>query len=110
MGSESGEISGKGLTYRSVEYLFRKLRGLDGILTSIQFSAMEIYNDTMSDLLRDPLQSESPKLFLADTVSGVVIPSLSLFPVSNENEAFNYLSDANLNRSIISFLYFCNFL
>ena len=97
-GPASGEFEERGLCLRAAGYLFEKLGVLGRDMTSVQISALEIYNDTLYDLLRDPTKSDSPKLFLADTPQGVIIPSLHLLPVSSVDEALTYLMEANLNR------------
>lgn len=99
-GAASGAFEERGLCYRSAEYLFSKLRGLESCVTSVQMSALEIYNDVLWDLLRDPSQGDAPKLNIVDTPSGVLIPSLYLLPISTVQEASTHLFEANLNRAV----------
>jgi kinesin family member 6/9 len=88
---------------RTVEYIFRSIKSVQDFVITVRFSVIEIYNDTVMDLLRDSLhdsQNDSPKLVIVDTPNGVIIPALYLLPIENEEEAFAKLYEANLNRSL----------
>eukprot|EP01041_Mallomonas_annulata_P002929 gene2929-5754_t len=100
-GSASGEYEGRGLCLRTAEYLFDRIRRFqDTVVVSVQISVLEVYNETLLDLLRDPAHHEAVKLMVVDTPAGVLVPSLYLLPVSTAEEASTHLLDANLNRAV----------
>jgi Kinesin motor domain len=91
---------------RSATYIFDKAsRMADSI--SVRLSILEIYNETLIDLLRDPVPSlvtpatiMPPKLTIAETVNGVVIPAMYVLPVSNEDDVYAMYLDSCSNRMV----------
>lgn len=76
---------------------------------SIRLSVLEIYNETLTDLLREspspPMALAStippaPKLTIVDTPAGVVVPSLYVLPLSSEEDALSMLMEADSNRVV----------
>jgi len=74
---------------------------------SVRLSILEIYNETLIDLLRDPVPSlvtpatiMPPKLTIAETVNGVVIPAMYVLPVSNEDDVYAMYLDSCSNRMV----------
>ena len=70
----------------------------------MRVSVLEIYNEHLTDLLRDTSHTDSPatssfagnsassggtKLTMLETANGVVLPALLLMPLANEHEAYN---------------------
>jgi chromosomal replication initiation ATPase DnaA len=96
-GPETEEYEERGLCMRSADYIFRKIRSIKDAAFTVKFSVIEIYNDSVLDLLRENIK-DSPKLIIVDTPDGVVVPALYLLPLENEEEAYTKLVEANLNR------------
>jgi kinesin family member 6/9 len=83
-GPAKDEYDERGLCMRTVEYIFRSIKSVQDFVITVRFSVIEIYNDTVMDLLRDSLhdsQNDSPKLVIVDTPNGVIIPALYLLPI-----------------------------
>lgn len=105
--------SNAGLVTRSINYLFNRIRKLSDSF-SIRLSILEIYNENLIDLLREPTNTSTlttniafgstssiaSKLSAIETPNGVIIPNLYILPISNEDEAMTYLFDAFRNRVI----------
>jgi hypothetical protein len=81
-----------------MEYLFQCARAANDEIISIKFSAIEIYNDIASDLLRPQASKDMPKLLIVDSPSGIIVPELFLVPISNAEEGFGKLVEANASR------------
>lgn len=96
-GPAKDDYNERGLCTRTVEYIFRSIKSAKDSVITVRFSVIEIYNDTVLDLLRESLH-DSPKLVIVDTPNGVIVPALYLLPLENEEEAFAKLYEANLNR------------
>ncbi len=84
---------------RCAEYLFSQILEIKDYSISVKFSAVEIYNNTMIDLLCESSES-SPKLVIIDTPAGVIVPALHLLPVDSSDDACTLLSEANVNRCV----------
>jgi Kinesin motor domain len=82
---------------------------------SVRVSVLEIYNEHLTDLLRDTSHTDSPatssfagnsassggtKLTMLETANGVVLPALLLMPLASEHEAYNVLFEAMSNRVV----------
>lgn len=102
----------RGICMRTASYLFAQAarvsreRGSDSI--SIRVSVLEIYNESLTDLLREsppPMALAAsipppPKLSIVDTPSGVVVPSLYVLPLASEEDALSMLLEADANRVV----------
>lgn len=95
----------RGLCLRVANYLFERARRMSDAI-SIRLSVLEIYNETLTDLLREPPASttigppQTPKLTIVDTTSGVVVPSLYILPVASDDDAYTMLLEAYSNRVV----------
>ena len=97
--SGPSEISeNRGLCSRTMDYLFQCARAASEEIVSIKFSAIEIYNDIASDLLRPQASKIIPKLLIVDSPTGIMVPELFLVPISNADEGFEKLIQANSSR------------
>jgi hypothetical protein len=85
---------------RAAEYIFAQARMIKQFTITVRFSAVEIYNNIMIDLLRDTAAGNinAPKLIILDTPSGVIVPALHTMPADTVDEAYALLSEANINR------------
>ena len=121
-GTESMSTSSdrRGMLARTIEQVFRVMKDV-GDSVSLRVSAMEIYNETITDLLRDTSVTEQStltssfangssssshgthggtRLSIVETSSGIVVPSLFLMPISSESDANNIFFEALSNRVI----------
>jgi len=91
----------RGLLSRTTSYIFNATRSeVNGGTLSVRISAIEIYNEVLTDLLRElsnssdtstaPTSSNStssvPKLSIIETPTGIVVPALYIMPVSTEED------------------------
>lgn len=98
MSGPSDNFEQRGLCARTVEYIFSSIRAIADDVISVKFSAIEIYNDIASDLLRMHNLKDIPKLTIIDSPSGVLVPELLLAPISNVEEGIQKLFESNANR------------
>jgi hypothetical protein len=110
----------RGLCKRTADYLFEKARIIsnnrEGSI-SLKLSALEIYNESVIDLLRDSSASLNgisdnkssthsivpaavPKLTIIDTPSGVMLPALFLLPMASTEDAYSFLLESYSNRAV----------
>ena len=125
-GPTSDTFVDQGLCMRTAACLFeraRKVNSKENNTISIRLSVVEIYNENMTDLLRNSTstsasRSATPanqqpqsqihqlptqhtqKLSIVDTVNGIIIPGLYLLPLSSEDEAYELLFEAYSNRVV----------
>ena len=109
----------QGLVIRAANRLFdcaRKMNATDMNHISLHLSVLEIYNETLFDLLAGdrtfaatlsfgstaPVSSMSvqPKLSIVDTPNGILIPGLVQMPLLSEEDAYQLLLGAHNNRVI----------
>ena len=109
----------QGLVIRAANRLFdcaRKMNATDMNHISLHLSVLEIYNETLFDLLAGdrtfaatlsfgstaPISSMAvqPKLSIVDTPNGILIPGLVQMPLSSEEDAYQLLLGAHNNRVI----------
>ncbi len=96
----------RGLCMRVSSYLFANARKLPDTV-SIRLSIMEIYNEQLIDLLREPVAASTinapaiPKLSIVEVPGqGVLIPALYVMPLASEEDAFTFFLMAHRNRSV----------
>jgi hypothetical protein len=98
----------RGLCMRVASYLFELSRRLTDTV-SIRLSILEIYNEQLIDLLREPqpvgpsfpLGPTAPKLNIVETpTQGVIVPALYVLPLSSEEDAFSFFLTAHKNRVV----------
>lgn len=100
----------KGLCMQVAAHLFkssRKITASNGDSFSIRISALEIYNETIVDILREstqqqqqqqPVASIQSKLSIIETSNGVIVPTLLILPLVSEEDAYTALMEAYCNR------------
>ena len=97
-----------GLCMRTASYLFEKSRKMPDTV-SIRLSVLEIYNETLVDLLQPPQegatgtvrgQQSAQKLTVIEKPTGVSVPALRIMPLANEEDAFAFMLDAHHNRVV----------
>lgn len=89
----------RGLCMRAASFLFQQARRIKHANITFKFSAVEIYNDIVVDLLRED-QAKSARLVVLETPAGVVLPSLFIVPLESEEDAYTRLIEANVNRYV----------
>lgn len=115
---DSSNDADYGIVARVIAEMFRlSFKSNDAF--SFRLSVLEIYNETLFDLLLNtgamaggggdlPLTAfnstiasdKEPKLTIIELDSGVVVPNLRIMPVTSPREAINLLLDAQANRAI----------
>ena len=127
-GPEDDNFAERGLCMRTAGCLFERSRRINATefnSVSIRLSVLEIYNESITDLLRN-VSSMTPtpappttttannsnnssmksttqstqKLSIVDTPNGIIIPGLYLLPLSSEEDAYNLLFEAYSNRVV----------
>ncbi|XP_056219631.1 kinesin-like protein KIF9 isoform X2 [Seriola aureovittata] len=94
----------RGIIPRALQEVFQEVEKRTDHSFSVHLSYLEIYNETLVDLLA-PLQ-DSPHLspramvVMEEPGRGVFIRGLSLHPVHTEEEALNLLFEGEMNRVI----------
>jgi kinesin family member 6/9 len=124
-GPANDDFMERGLCMRTAGCLFersRKINATENNSISIRLSVLEIYNEGITDLLRNSpsvptmassaggtqihmqttqtAQSQIQKLSIVDTPNGIIIPGLYLLPLSSEDDAYNLLFEAYSNRVV----------
>lgn len=96
----------RGLCMRVASYLFTNSRKLPDTVT-LRLSILEIYNEQLIDLLREPVASSSvhvqpvPKLSIVEIPEqGVLVPALYVMPLASEEDAFSFFLTAHRNRVV----------
>lgn len=101
----------RGLVLRAIEHLFwaaHRPHRTTAVNYIFKLSVIEIYNDTVIDLLREATSEVGgmgqgvapPKVVVMDTPGGVVMPGLHLHPLDSAEEARSKVSEASLNRAV----------
>lgn len=117
-GSSGNSSTQQGLVIRAATRLFDHARKMnaDTISFSFSFSVLEIYNESLYDLLTGDRSfaatlsfgSTAPttsatmqaKLSIVDTPGGIIIPGLIQMPLSSEEDAYQLLLSAHNNRIV----------
>ncbi|XP_034428251.1 kinesin-like protein KIF9 isoform X2 [Hippoglossus hippoglossus] len=92
----------RGFIPRALQQVFQEIEKRTDFSFSVQLSFMEIYNETLLDLL-SPVQDSSPPsargmVVMEEPGRGVVIKGLSLHPVFSEEDALDLMFEADMNR------------
>ncbi|RYG95064.1 hypothetical protein EON65_56520, partial [archaeon] len=90
-------VTDYGLCALTCIQLFDTTRKIHDASLSFRLSILEIYNETLVDLL-DP--SAQQKLTIMETDRGVLVPGLRISPISSADEALNIIMDAQTNRAV----------
>ncbi|CAB1447388.1 unnamed protein product [Pleuronectes platessa] len=95
----------RGFIPRALQQVFQEIERRTDFSFSVQLSFMEIYNETLLDLLSpvSPLQDSTPPsarglVVMEEPGRGVVIKGLSLHPVFSEEDALDLMFEADMNR------------
>ena len=129
-GPEDDNFAERGLCMRTAGCLFERSRRINATefnSVSIRLSVLEIYNENITDLLRNAssmtptsaptatatatasnsnnssmknTNQPTQKLSIVDTPNGIIIPGLYLLPLSSEEDAYNLLFEAYSNRVV----------
>ncbi|XP_037311727.2 kinesin-like protein KIF9 isoform X2 [Pungitius pungitius] len=94
----------RGVIPRALQEVFREVQKRTGHFFSVHLSYLDIYNETLVDLLSSLQGSarQSPRgmVVTEEPGRGVFIRGLSLHPVHSEEEALNLLFEGGLNQII----------
>jgi kinesin family protein 6/9 len=102
MSGSSSNFNYRGIIPRAITRLFQELGGKIDYESKVSISYLEIYNETIFDLL-SPLPANEQKgeiNFQEDAKGNVVVKGLTKHTVANEEEAFNLLFEGESNRTI----------
>lgn len=92
----------KGICFYAVDYLFQKVKESKEIKEAkIKISYLEIYNETVIDLLSSNT-SQIPKslMIIEDINKGVVVPDLVEYSVNSTNEMMKLINEGNKRRTM----------
>ncbi|XP_031705698.1 kinesin-like protein KIF9 [Anarrhichthys ocellatus] len=94
----------RGIIPRALQEVFREVDKRTEHVFSVHLSYLEIYNETLVDLLSSlqgsPRPSPRGMVVMEEPGRGVFIRGLSLHPVHSEEEALNLLFEGELNHMI----------
>ncbi|XP_047423970.1 kinesin-like protein KIF9 [Mugil cephalus] len=94
----------RGIIPRALQEVFQEVEKRTEHAFSVHLSYLEIYNETLGDLLSSlqgsPHLSSRGMVVTEDPSRGVFIRGLSLHPVHSEEEALNLLFEGEMNRII----------
>nr|XP_047909799.1 kinesin-like protein KIF9 isoform X11 [Anser cygnoides] len=102
MTGATAEYKHRGLIPRAIQQVFKAIaRSVDSFIT-VRISYLEIYNETLFDLLSPTTSSATGDVPMAvvDCPRGVYVKGLSVHPVSHEEDALNLLFEGETNRVI----------
>ena len=92
----------RGIIPRGITRLFQELGGKPDYDFVVKISYLEIYNESVFDLLSPlpPSEQKGEITFQEDSKGNVVVKGLSKHVVNSEEEAFNLLFEGESNRTI----------
>ncbi|XP_070571216.1 kinesin-like protein KIF9 [Ptychodera flava] len=93
----------RGLIPRSIAQVYREIEERPEHAITVRISYLEIYNETMFDLLStlpESIQSVPQMTIVEDEQGGVNVKGLSVHLAQNEEEALNLLFEGETNRAI----------
>uniref|UniRef100_A0A8C3BB11 Kinesin-like protein n=1 Tax=Cairina moschata TaxID=8855 RepID=A0A8C3BB11_CAIMO len=102
MTGATAEYKHRGIIPRAIQQVFKAIaRSVDSFIT-VRVSYLEIYNETLCDLLATTTNSGAGDVQMAvvDCPRGVYVKGLSIHPVSHEEDALNLLFEGETNRVI----------
>uniref|UniRef100_A0A803W179 Kinesin-like protein KIF9 n=1 Tax=Ficedula albicollis TaxID=59894 RepID=A0A803W179_FICAL len=102
MTGAASEYRNRGIIPRAIQQIFKSAAEFLNILVTVRISYLEIYNETLFDLLAPALGrgSKDNQLAVMDGPQGVYVKGLSIHPVSHEEEALHLLFEGETNRVI----------
>lgn len=97
----------RGMIPRAISQLFREVEDRPEFAITCRVSYLEIYNETMFDLLSTLPESwsqinENQPMTICENEDGIYVKGLSCHLVQNEEEALNLLFEGETNRAIAS--------
>ncbi|XP_060585540.1 kinesin-like protein KIF9 isoform X1 [Ruditapes philippinarum] len=97
----------RGMIPRSISQLFKEIEDRPEFAITCRISYIEIYNETMFDLLSTLPESwnqlnENQPMTICENEDGIYVKGLSCHLVQNEEEALNLLFEGETNRAIAS--------
>ncbi|NXC89151.1 KIF9 protein, partial [Cercotrichas coryphoeus] len=100
MTGAASEYTNRGIIPRAIQQIFKSAAEFINILVTVRVSYLEIYNETLFDLLAPVLGrgSKDNQLAVMDGPKGVYVKGLSIHPVSHEEEALHLLFEGETNR------------
>ncbi|XP_010710607.1 kinesin-like protein KIF9 isoform X2 [Meleagris gallopavo] len=102
MTGATAEYKHRGIIPRAVQQVFKAIAcSVDSFIT-VRISYLEIYNETLCDLLSTMTSSGASDVQMAvvDCPQGVYVKGLSIHSVSGEEDALNLLFEGETNRVI----------
>ena len=102
MSGSSSNFNYRGIIPRAITRLFQELGGKIEYDSKVSISYLEIYNETIFDLLSPlpPNEQKGEINFQEDARGNVIVKGLSKHTVANEEEAFNLLFEGESNRTV----------
>uniref|UniRef100_A0A6I8S8W8 Kinesin-like protein n=1 Tax=Xenopus tropicalis TaxID=8364 RepID=A0A6I8S8W8_XENTR len=99
-GTENYQL--RGIIPRALQQVFKEIEGKSDQSITVRISYLEIYNETLYDLLSTVPDAPAPdtQMTIVDDAQGVIIKGLSLHLASNEEQALNLLFEGETNRMI----------
>ncbi|NXJ30285.1 KIF9 protein, partial [Dicrurus megarhynchus] len=93
----------RGIIPRAIQQLFKAAAEFLNVMVTVRISYLEIYNETLFDLLAPGLArgGRDTQLAVRDGPQGVYVKGLSIHPVSNEEEALHLLFEAGETNRVI---------
>ncbi|XP_030635011.1 kinesin-like protein KIF9 [Chanos chanos] len=94
----------RGIIPRALQEVFREIELRADYSFSVRLSYLEIYNETLVDLLSSVKGVQGPQggnmAVIEEAGRGIWVKGLSLHPIHNEEEALNLLFEGEMNRII----------
>ncbi|OCT73787.1 kinesin-like protein KIF9 [Xenopus laevis] len=92
----------RGIIPRALQQVFKEIEGKSDQSITVRISYLEIYNETLYDLLSTVPDASAPdtQMTIVDDAQGVFVKGLSLNLASNEEQALNLLFEGETNRII----------
>ncbi|NWS86726.1 KIF9 protein, partial [Toxostoma redivivum] len=103
MTGAASEYRNRGIIPRAIQQIFKLAAEFLNILVTVRVSYLEIYNETLFDLLAPALGRgcKDNQLAVMDGPQGVYVKGLSIHPVSHEEEALHLLFEAGETNRVI---------
>ncbi|KAM6101621.1 kinesin-like protein KIF9 isoform 2-T2 [Theristicus caerulescens] len=102
MTGATAEYKHRGIIPRAIQQVFKATADSVDPFVTVRISYLEIYNETLSDLLSTVPSNGSSDVQMAvvDCPQGVYVKGLSIHSVSHEEDALNLLFEGETNRVI----------
>ncbi|XP_072710999.1 kinesin-like protein KIF9 [Ciconia boyciana] len=102
MTGATAEYKHRGIIPRAIQQVFKATAHSVDPFVTVRISYLEIYNETLSDLLSTMTSNGTSDMQMAvvDCPQGVYVKGLSIHSVSHEEEALNLLFEGETNRVI----------